>query len=58
MLKPYRFTLQMPACVLISATGRVDPYTSGTSSPPAPATNRSTIAVGKMRWVSPISVTT
>jgi hypothetical protein len=34
MLRAYRFTLQMPACVRTCATGLVDPSTSGTSSPP------------------------
>jgi len=41
--------LDEPACVRVSATGRVDPSVSGSSAPLGPATNFSMIAVGKLR---------
>jgi len=49
MLKAYRFTRQIPACVTVDAIGRVDPSVNGSSAPSARATNRSTIAVGRIR---------
>jgi hypothetical protein len=57
MLKPYHFTLQMPACVTVCATARVEPEVNGSSSPSAPMQNRSVIAVGKMRSPSPVAET-
>jgi hypothetical protein len=39
MLKAYRFTLTMPAWVTVDVNGRVDPSVSGSTSPPARATN-------------------
>jgi hypothetical protein len=41
--KLYRFILQMLACVLVSAIGRVDPSVNGSSSPSARRANFSTI---------------
>jgi hypothetical protein len=55
MLKAYRFTLQMPACVKTCATFRVEPEVNGSSSPSVPTQNRSVIAVGKMRSPSPVA---
>jgi hypothetical protein len=49
MLKPYHFTLQMPACVTVCATARVEPEVNGSNWPSARLQNRSVIAVGKMR---------
>jgi hypothetical protein len=57
MLKAYRFTLQTPACVTVDVIGRVDPSVSGSGVPSAPATNLSTMAAGKIRSPSPISLT-
>jgi hypothetical protein len=47
MLKPYRFTLQIPACIAVDAIGQVDPSVSGSSSPSARVTNFSMIAGGQ-----------
>jgi len=49
MLNPYRFTLTMPACVTVDATGFVDPWTSASNSPSTLMVNRSTIAAARMR---------
>jgi len=35
MLKAQRFTLTMPACVVVSAIGLVDPSLNGSNSPSA-----------------------
>jgi hypothetical protein len=35
MLKPYRFTLQMPACVTICTTGWAEPEVNGSNWPSA-----------------------
>src|SRR5258707_13748658 len=52
--KAYRFTLTMPACRRVCATGLVDPSTSGSNSPSAVRVNRSMIALCRMR--SPPSI--
>src|SRR5882762_5797700 len=55
MSKAYRVTLQIPACVTVSATARparLDPAVNGTM-PSAPATKCWTIPCGRMRSPSP-----
>ena len=47
--KAYRVTLQIPACVTVSATARLDPAVNGTISPSAPTTKCWTIPCGRMR---------
>jgi hypothetical protein len=47
--KPYRFTLEIPACVTVDATGLVHPGVSGSSSPSARMPNFST-AVGRITF--------
>jgi hypothetical protein len=56
MLKAHCLTVTMPACAAVSATGLVLPGVSGSIAPSVPATNFSTMAPGRMRFVSPTSV--
>jgi hypothetical protein len=57
MLKLYFSIRTIPACATVDAIGRVDPSVSASSAPSARRTNRSTIAVGRIRSPSPVSVT-
>jgi hypothetical protein len=56
MLKPYRFTLQMLACVTTCATARAEPEVNDSNWPSARLQNRSVIAVATMRSPSPVGV--
>jgi len=55
MLKRYRFTWTIPSCVRVSATGRVEPDVTGSSSPSLPSPASSTpqsvaqAAIGALR---------
>src|SRR5260221_10557325 len=47
--KAYRFTLTMPACRRVCATGLVDPSTSGSNSPSAVKVKPAISAPGRVR---------
>jgi hypothetical protein len=49
--------MTIPAWVTTVVIGLVDPSVASSSSPLVPMTNVSTMAVGRMRSVSPVSVT-
>src|SRR5258708_38640649 len=56
MLKAQRFTLTMPACVLVSAIGLVERSLNGSHSPSARRVHFSPIAAGRIRSPSASSV--
>src|SRR5258708_17645224 len=51
--KAYRFTLTMPACRRVCATGLVDPSTSGSKSPSAGQGKHTTISLFRVRSPPP-----
>ncbi len=51
-------TVARPGCVTCTVTGRVEASVAGMSAPLDDVVSISVMACARMRWVSPISVTT